>query len=129
MNFSLFLARKMEQIYSGDIQVSDPEVRKTVNNIRINTSFTPFCEAVVSQIITFFKMPTSKGFTSSRTYYRKYLMELLARRKSLQATSMASIAAVLQQNTSRTVDVNAFTTYIFSLLAEFSKIEITNLIN
>jgi hypothetical protein len=129
MNFALFLARKMEQIYSGDIQVSDPEVRKTVNNVRINTSFTPFCEAIVNQIIAVFKAPTSKGFTSSRAYYRKYLMELIARRKSLQTNCAHSITAVIQQSTSRTVDVNAFSTYIFSLLVEFSKNEITNLIN
>jgi hypothetical protein len=129
LNLSLFLARKMEQIYSGDIQVSDPEVKKTISNIRINTSFTPFCEGVVSNTLNFFKTPTSKGFTNSRSYYRKYLMELLVKRKSLQLSSMNAISVLLTQNTSRTVDMTIFTNYIFSLVAEFVKLEIASLIN
>lgn len=128
INLALFLARKMELIYSNDLSVN-PEVKKTVSNIRINTSFTPLCEGFVNGLMAAFRAPVSKGFTSSRPYYRKYLMELLAKRKSIQAACVPNTALLLQQNTSRTVDVNAFMDYLFSLVAEFTKIEISNLIN
>lgn len=129
LNLSLFLARRMEAVYSGDIQISDLEVKKTISNIRMNTSFTPFCESVVGYILNSFRAPVSSDFASSRIYYRKYLMELLTKRKNVLTSCQPNMTAFLQQNTSRTVDVPVFMSYIFTLVAEFSKLEIQNLIN
>jgi hypothetical protein len=129
LNLALFLARRMEAIFSGDVSVSDPEVKKTIGNIRMNTSFTPFCEALADNILASFRSPNSKGFTNSKTYYRRYIMELLSTRKGLQAACHGNLAGVIGKFTSRTVDTASFVKYIFQLLSEFSKLEVTKLIN
>jgi hypothetical protein len=129
LNLALFIARRMEAIYSGDAQISDPEIKKTIGNIRVNTSFTPFCENAATYVLNGFRAPPSKGFTNSRSYYRKYLMELLVKRKSVLATCLPSMGALLTQSTSRAVDMTVFVNYIFTLVAEFAKLEIAKLIN
>lgn len=129
LNLALFLARRMEAVYSGDVQITDPEVKKTISNIRMNTSFTPFCESTAGYILNSFRAPPSNGFANSRTYYRKYLMELLTKRKSVLTSCQPNMNALLQQNTSRTVDTDAFVNYVFTLVAEFAKLEIQKLIN
>lgn len=129
LNLALFLARRMEAIYSDDVPVSDPEVKKTISNIRMNTSFTPFCENIATYIMNGFRAPLSKGFTNSRSFYRKYLMELLGKRKSVLASCQPNLQALLTTNTSRTVDTDAFMNYTFTLVAEFCKQEIAKLIN
>lgn len=134
LNLSLFLARRMEAIFSGDLALPhlgglDQEIKKTISNIRMNTSFTPFCEQLASHIVSAFRAPPSKGFTSSRTYYRKYIMELLSKRKATQTSCQASLATIISQNTSRTVDTGTFVNYIFTLVTEFVKLEATKLIN
>lgn len=128
LNLSLFLARKMEGVFSGDVQVSD-DVKKTISNIRMNTSFTPLCESISSHIINYFRAPSSKGFTTSKSYYRKYIMEILAQRKALQSASFATLCQVITQSSSRSFDNNALISYIFSIVAEFAKLEAKSLIN
>src|SRR5258708_31572739 len=129
LNLGLFLARRMEAVYSGNIQVSDTEIKKTIFNIRLNTSFTPFCEQVVESILGFYRAPTSNGFTNSRSYYRKYLMDLLVKRKGILVNSSQSIEGLLVENTSRTFVSATFVNHIFTLVTEFTKQEIANLIN
>jgi hypothetical protein len=128
LNLALFLARKMEGVFSNDIQVSD-DVKKTISNIRMNTSFTPLCESISAHIINVFRAPSSKGFTTSKSYYRKYIMEILAQRKTLHTASFATLCQVITQSSSRLFDNNAFVSYIFSLVAEFAKLEAKGLIN
>lgn len=129
VNLALFLARRMEAVFSGDSQISDQEVKKTISNIRMNTSFTPFCESLAGFVLNSFRAPASNGFANSRAYYRKYLMELLMKRKDVLTSCQLNIGNLLQQNTSRSVDTPAFVKYIFTLVAEFAKLEISNLIN
>jgi len=129
LNLALFLARRMEAVYSEDAQVSDPEVKKTISNIRMNTSFTPFCETAATYIINGFRAPLSKGFTNSRSFYRKYLMELLLKRKAVLASCLPNLNSVLSQNTSRTVDTTAFVNYLFTLVSEFARQEIAKVVN
>lgn len=129
INLALFLARKMEAIYSEELQISDLDVKKTIKNIRMNTSFTPFCENVASYIMNSFRAPSSKGFINSRSFYRKYLMEFLMKRKATFSACQGNLSGLVNQNVSRTVDNAAFVNYIASAAAEFCKLEITKLIN
>lgn len=129
VNLSLFLARRMESIFNGDAQISDPEIKKTINNIRMNTSYTPFCESVSTCILNSFRAPPSVHVMNSKIYYKKYLMDLLTKRKQMAVSAETNLTAFLQQNTSRTVDAPAFVSYIFALVAEFAKNEATKLIN
>jgi hypothetical protein len=128
INLALFIARKMEEVYSGSISV-DSEIKKTINNVRMNTSFTPFCEQLAGYILNAYRAPPSKDFTNSKVFYRKYLMEFLLKRKSILASTQPNFQAYFQQNTSRTLDSAAFTNYIFAVVAEFAKLEVKKLIN
>lgn len=129
VNLALFLARRMESVYSGEFACQDAETKKTINNIRMNTSFTPFCESIATYIMNSFRPPQSIGFLTSRSYYRKYLMEILVKRKAIMHACQPNLIAILQQNTSRTVDMAAFVNYIFTLVTEFAKLEASRLIN
>ena len=128
LNFSMFLARDMEDIFVGNKSATD-EIKKTINNIKMNTPLTTFCDKVAECILGAFRSPPITGFPNSRSYYRKYLMEMLSKRKQTMATSQMNILAHITENTSRTVNTNAFISYIFSVLSEFTKQEITGLIS
>ena len=128
LNLALFVAKKMEAVYNN-AQTVDPEIKKTINNMRMNISFTPFCEAAVSHILSGFRFPEVTTFTSSSAYYRKYLMELLTKRKTILSATKGTLQSLLQDNTSRTVNIDMMVNYIFSLVTEFTKLEISKLIN
>jgi hypothetical protein len=127
-NLPLFFAKKMEDVYNNNIQV-DEEIRKTIKNIKMNVAFTPFCENLVNVILSTFPQIPSKTFTSSKAYYRKFLMETLMNRKKVFTRVVANVKTVVQINTSRTVNMEDFTTYLFSLMAEFIKLEMAKVIN
>jgi hypothetical protein len=128
VNLSIYMARKFEDIYGGGVNVV-PEVKKIINNIRVNTSFTPLCDKIVATIVASHPRPQSSDFSHSRTYYRKYLMDLLSNRKSLMANCQANLNNIVSQNTSRTIESNSFVEYIFSILIEFTKNEIRRCVN
>jgi len=128
VNLSLFMARKFEDIYSGGVSI-DSEVKKTINNIRMNTSFTPFCDNAVSYIIAAFTAPQSVDFLHSRIYYRKYLMDFLLNRKKTIGACTDSVNTLIAQNSSRAHAGNALVEYIFSIAIEFTKSEIKRCIN
>jgi hypothetical protein len=128
VNMSLYLARKFEQIYCGNIAV-ESEVKKTINNIRMNTSFTPVCDQIITYIMNAYRAPMSTEYSNSRTYYRKYLTEFCLQRKKMLAAYAGSIQTVVTQNTSRTFDSNAFAGFISSAVTEFAKDEIKRCIN
>jgi hypothetical protein len=56
-------------------------------------------------------------------------MELLMKRKQMMTSSTGHINQLLQTNTSRTLDTAAFVEYVFTLVAEFAKLEVTKMIN
>jgi hypothetical protein len=128
INLSLFLAKRLEDIYS-DYCSADQEIKKTVSNIRMNTSFTPFCEQLVSHILNSFRAPVSKTYLNSKSYYRKYLMEFLMNRKTTMTSCLVNFQASFEQNMSRKFDIKVFTDYIFSAATDFAKIEAKRLIN
>jgi len=128
-NLPLFFASKMEQVYNGNIIVND-EIKKTIKNIRMNVAFTPFCNALTSgAIFPLFPPTDSKNYRDSKSYYRKYLMDILMNRKKVFTRATGTIKVHVQAHTSRTVDMNLFTEYLFSLIVEFIKIEMKKVIN
>lgn len=128
VNLSLFMARRFEDIYSGGVSVS-PEVKKMVNNIRMNTSFTPLCDKIVNHIVASFARPPSNEHSHSGTYYRKYLREFLINRKKIMSSAQTNINAIVAQHSSRQIEGNAFVEYMFSIAVEFAKNEIKRCIN
>jgi len=128
INLALYLANKFEAVYQGNSSV-DPEIQKTTKNIRMNTPFIQFTNNISSHVMNSFRAPSSKGFTSSRVYYRKYLMEFLLKRKQIAASCAPHLQQLLAQNTSRQVDIAAFNVYVFSVVAEFAKNELKKIIN
>lgn len=128
VNMSLFLANRMEDVYNLNASVN-PEVLKTINNIRMNTPFTTFCTTAVSYVMNGFRAPSSNGFTNSRAYYKKYLMNFLLKRKQIATSCQPNLHTLFTQNTSRTFDSAVLTDYIFLVIAEFVKLEIKKIIN
>lgn len=128
INLALFIANKLEGIFQDNISV-DPEIKKTIKNLRMNTPFVQFSNTTASYVMNSFRAPLSKGFTSSRSYYRKYLMEFLLKRKQMATSCGPQLQTLLTQNTSRQVDIPAFNAYIFSIVAEFAKNELKKIIN
>ncbi len=128
INLSNFLANRLEAIFHGDISV-DPEVQRTIKNLRMNTPFVVFSNTAAAYVMNSFRAPQSKGFTSSRNYYRKYLMEFLLKRKQMATSCAPQLQNLLTQNTSRQVDIPAFNAYIFSVVTEFAKSELKKIIN
>lgn len=128
VNLSNFLARKLEQIYSGYLSVND-EVRKIVSNIRMNTQFTTFCDQLVHQLLGVFRAPSSTSFTSSKLYYRQYLREILIKRKQMFFSAQKTLTEFIAQNTSRKIDANVFIEYVMSILVEFTKLEARKMVS
>jgi hypothetical protein len=126
-NLALYLARNVEMVFTEET-TEHPEVRKTINNIRMNTLFTPFCDQIVSYVLSSFKAPVKNHYNSSKAYYRKYLMDMLAQRKTIFAASKTSIVQYTKTNTSRVFDGDIFTSYINKLITEFVKNEVKKLI-
>jgi len=127
-NFGVFLARHMEDIYNGNRSV-DPEIKKIISNIRMNTSFTPICEYIAHSLVSVFRAPNSKYFTSSKEYYRRFIKDFLRNRIGLIASCTTSIRDNLTQYTSRTVDMTLMNKYLSSAISEFIKSEAKRLIN
>ena len=128
VNFALFIANRFEDIIQGNVIV-EPEIKKTINNVRMNTPFSMFSTTIASYVMTAFRAPPSKGFTSSRQYYRKYVMEFLLKRKQISASCAINLEVGLKQFTSRQVDVQAFNAYIATLATEFAKSELKKIRN
>jgi hypothetical protein len=128
VNLTLFLARRMEEIGSGSISV-DPEYKKIISNIKMNISYTPFCEKLSTFILTAYRPPVSSSFTDSKVYYRKYLMEILKTRKRIIAGSLPNLQKLFTDNMSRPVDAAKFAEYLFSIVIEFTKSEIKKTIS
>jgi hypothetical protein len=122
INLALFLARRMEEIGSGSISV-DPEYKKIISNIKMNISYTPFCEQLSNYILTAYRAPVSSSFTDGRVYYRKYLMEILKTRSRIIAASLPNLQKLFTDNMSRPVDATKFSEYLFSIVLEFTKSE------
>jgi hypothetical protein len=128
INLALFLARRMEDIVSGSISV-DPEYKKIISNIKMNISYTPFCEQLSTHILTAYRAPISSSFTESKVYYRKYLMEILKTRSRIIAGSLPNLQKLFTDNMSRPVDAPKFSEYLFSIVLEFTKSEIKKTIS
>jgi hypothetical protein len=127
-SFPLFLANKMEDIYSGNIIVDD-EIKKTIKNIKMNTAFTPFCYNIFTYMISSFPTTDSKNYKDSKSYYRRYLMDLLMNKKKSFIRVVSTIKPQVQAYTSRTVDMNLFTEFLYSLMVEFVKLEMKKVMN
>lgn len=128
INLALFLARRMEEIGSGSVSV-DPEYKKIISNIKMNISYTPFCEKLSTYILNAYRAPVSTTFTDSRVYYRKYLMEILKTRSNIIASCLPNLQQLLTDNMSRPVDAMKFLQYLFSIVLEFTKSEIKKTIS
>jgi hypothetical protein len=126
-NLSLHLATSLDDVFNNNVSV-DPEIKKTIKNIRMNTPFITFCTALVNAVLNYYRAPVSLGFLSSRKYYRKYLMEFLSKRKAITTSCQGNLNNLYTQWSSRTIDNTAFTAYIFSLINAFTKTEIKKLI-
>jgi hypothetical protein len=124
----LFFAKKMEDIYDGNLIVDD-EIQKTIKNIRMNTPFTPLCENIVLHMLTNIPQTDSKGFTDSKSYYRRYLMDLMMNRRKAFPRVLANVKAIVSANTSRTVNMETFTEFLYSTMTEFIKLELAKVIN
>lgn len=129
INLGLFIARQMEDIHSGEKSNVEIEIKKMISNIRNNIPFSLFCDSIVNYIMPGFRAPTSNGFTSSRKYYKEYVRNFLFQRKGIINAANPNIDNLLKTNSSRTVDLQLFLTYIQKLITEFSKQEIKSLIN
>lgn len=126
INLALFLARKLEDIYTGDIIVEQP-VKKVAYNIRMNTAFMPFTELAARYILDAFRAPTAIGIMSSKVYYRKYLLEFIKQRKNIQSYASPNITATMQNYSSKEFDTKEFLNYLFELTVRFCKVEATSL--
>ena len=128
VNLPLFFARKMEDIYNNNIIVND-EIKKTVKNIRLNTGLTSFCNIMSSHMLSVFPATDGKNYKNSKSYYRKYLMDLLMNRKKVFTRVVSTLKPQVQAHTSRTVNMESFTEYLYSLMVEFIKLEMKKVIN
>lgn len=128
VNLSIFLARKLEHIYSGYLPVND-EVKKIVSNIRMNTQFTTFCDQLIGYLISSFRAPSSLSFTSSKLYYKRYLREMLIKRKQMFASAQKSLAEYIAANTSRQINTSVFVDFVMGVLVEFTKLEARKMVS
>lgn len=128
VNLAIFMARKLEEVYT-DYSHANDEIKKSVNNIRMNTSFTPFCDLLTTSIVQAFRAPQSSSFNNSKTYYKRYLMEFLLKRNQTFTSCYASLAQTFAQHTSRTLDVSLFMSHITSITNQFVKSEIRRISN
>jgi hypothetical protein len=131
INLALYLARKLEDIYTGNIIVDQP-IKKAVYNVRMNTAFMPFTEAVANYVINAFKAPLTTGIMSSKVYYRKFLLDFIKQRKTTQSHAVASINNAITQHSSRQFtgdECKVFVDYLFSLIIRFCKEEAAGLFN
>lgn len=122
INLPLFLARRMEAIHNESILTSE-EIKKTIANIRMNTSFAVFSTQIASWVLSAFKFD-NKGHLDSKRFYREYLLNFLRNRTSIRHNSETNILSVIQQNTSRTIDKNIVIDFIFTSMIEFVKSEV-----
>lgn len=127
-NLALHLASGLDDVFDNNASV-DPEIKKTIKNIRMNTPFITFSTQLVQTILNHYRPPTSIGFVNSKKYYRKYLMEFLSKRKQMTASCQGNLNNLYTQFSSRTIDFVVFTNYVFSLINAFTKSEIKKLIN
>jgi len=128
VNLPVFFASRMEDIYSGNVIVSD-ELKKTIKNIKMNIAFTPFCDAIFHCMIASFPATSSKNYKDSKSYYKRYLMDILMNRKKVLPYVIASIKPQVQVHTSRVVNMELFTEFLYSTMLEFIKLEMKKVIN
>ena len=122
-NFALHLAKDMEKIYNN-LKIVDEDVRKTIKNIKMNTSFFVYCETLVEQMLTVFPITDSKQFKDSQSFYKKYLMDILMNRKKVFTSAVINVKTNTRGFVSRTPNYEALTTYIYSVMVNFIKIEL-----
>jgi hypothetical protein len=128
INLALFIARRMEEVASGAKSI-DPEFKRIISNIKMNISYTPFCEQLSTFILTAYRAPVSVTYTDSKIYYRKYLMDLLKNRAKILITCLPNLQTLFANNMSRPLDATKFTEYLFSIVIEFTRLEIKKTIS
>jgi len=127
-NLPLFFSKKMEDVYNGNSIVND-EIKKTIKNIMMNVALTPFCDAISLHMMSVFPATSSKNYKDSKSYYRKYLMDILINRKKVFTRAVSVLTPQVQAHASRTVNMEVFTEYLYSLMIEFIKLEMKKVIN
>lgn len=123
VNLSLYLSCVSDEIADGQRSVPD-ELRRTIKNIRLNSSFATFYDEAVSHICRYYKAPPSHHSRSSREYYRQYLRNLFSMRGSVVLAAQGHLQALLQANTSRASDILFFDEFLTKELGEFIKLQL-----
>lgn len=126
-NLELYMAEQMEAVYAGTVSV-DAEIKKTIRNIRMHTSFIGLGQCLVQIILAAFLQPSSEECFSHKAYYQKYLRTLLLERHNIAMITEPNISFQITQSASRLCDVKLFTGYIFTLLTSFIKSELKTLV-
>jgi hypothetical protein len=129
LKLGLFLARKMEDDYLAPTNEANAEVKKTLANLKINTSFSSICTSMSQNIVAAFRAPDVQNFANIKAHYRKYLFEFLMKRKSVFTTVKTQIVHTVQTYASRPVDNDVFISYLSKLTAGFIKTEVASLKN
>jgi hypothetical protein len=127
IKLQLFLSRKMEDDLASI--GTNIEIKKTLSILKMHAAFSAISKLLTQSIIEAFKAPNNMLFTNGKSYYRKYLIEFLMKRKSIFSLAEGSISQVIQSNSSRSVDMKAFIGYISKISAEFVKHEAISLSN
>ncbi len=110
-------------------KITEPEVKRTVSNIRLNHSIDKFNEQIVYHIFHNFIYDIPKTLTNPKDCYRKYLMDFALKLKNIRVAQQTAINIEVDKATSRTVNHKEFTDFIFGLVAGFTKQELKNLVN
>ena len=127
-NLELYLANCLSDIHDGVMTV-DPEIRKIVRNVRMVLSYSAFSAALVKSILSHFKTPKSNGIYDNKTYYKRYLREFIMRRKETYTISKGSIIATVTQFSSTDSNFELLSSFVFSIVIKFFKLEIAQGVN
>jgi hypothetical protein len=95
---------------------ADPEIARTISNIRLNHSIDKFNDSVTKLIFDRYSFSVPKMFSDPRDCYRKYLMKLAFSLKAIRAAQEQNIIMHIDAATSRSVNHKAFCDFLFQKL-------------
>lgn len=122
-----YLGEYLQNVLSSP-KAFDPEISRTIANIRFNYSIDKFNEQFVRLILDRVAYLPSKVVTDPRDSYRKYLLQLVIQMKGIRQVQQPHINHQIDQACSRAVNYDAFCDFLCSAILKFAKQELKNLI-
>lgn len=124
-NLTFYLTSKFEDIDNGDVAKASPELRKTISNFALATTYASVAEGIVQNLFSSFRKPNITEYHNTRSFNKAYLRACMQQRKELVSFNANRINNLLQSFCSRKFDNEVFCASISDMIAEFAKQEIT----